>query len=261
MQWHSFVATNSKIFIPMKKVLCFLCLTLVFYSCKKQSNDPYSLPDSYSNQGLGKSANDLLSAAKYTTLNIQVQYMPGYALDPGTIANVTSYLNSICNKPGGINITQSQIPASGDTMTPNKVAVLEKQNRTAYTSGNTISLYIMVTDGYDTSVSILGFSYRNTSICLFGKDIFDHSGGLGELSRVAMESSVLEHELGHIMGLVNLGTLMVAPHQDVAHGNHCSNANCLMYYAIESHTGIGMYNDIPALDSNCVHDLRANGGK
>lgn len=245
----------------MKKLLLFLSVTLLFYSCKKQIADPYALPDSYSNQALGKSANDLLSAKNYTTINIEVQYMPGYALDPLTIDSVTIYLNRICNKPGGIAITQSQITAGADTLTLDKVAAIEKQNRTAYTAGKTISLYILVTNGYDTSVSILGFSFRNTSICLFGKDIADHSGGFGELSRAALETSVLEHELGHILGLVNLGTPMVAAHQDVAHGNHCSNTNCLMYYAIEFHVGIGMYATIPTLDSYCLNDLHANGGK
>ncbi len=245
----------------MKKILLLFSFTILFFSCKKQNSDPYTLPDAYSNQALGTSAHDLLSADKYTTLNIQVQYMPGYQLDPAAITNVTNYLSAICNKPGGINITQTQITGSGDTLNPSKVAALEKQNRTAYNSGSTISLYILVSDGYDTSVSTLGFSYRCTSICLFGKDIFDHSGGTGEMSRVNLETSVLEHELGHILGLVNLGSPMQTAHQDVSHGNHCANTKCLMYYAIELHVGLGLFSTVPLLDTNCSNDLHANGGK
>jgi hypothetical protein len=247
----------------MKKILLFTCLTLLFFSCKKVATDPGSLPNAYSDQKLGASANDMLGGGKYTTLNVQVQYMPGYALDPAVVTAVTDYLSGICNKPGGVTITQSQIAANGDTLTVDKVAVLEQQNRTAYTGGATISLYVMVTDGYDTAKTVLGFAYRNTSICLFGKSVFDHSGGFGEVSRVSLETSVLEHELGHIMGLVNLGTPMVVFHQDTLHNNHCTNARCLMHWAIETQSAYNIThpNSVPGLDSNCRNDLRANGGK
>ena len=246
----------------MKKIIPLLCFVLFLFSCKKQSTDPESLPNSYSDQALGKSANDLLSDAKYTTLNIQIQYMPGYAPNPTAISNFTAYINSLCNKPGGVNVTQQQIAANGDTLTVDKVAVIEAQNRTAYTAGNIIAIYILITDGYDTSANTLGFAYRNTSICLFGKNIFDHSGGFLEVTRISLETSILEHEFGHILGLVNLGTSMVVPHQDTVHGNHCNNPDCLMYYAIDTHDALpGLANRIPVLDSNCIKDLRGNGGK
>ena len=247
----------------MKNNLLFLGIVLLFFSCKKQTNtDPETLPNAYSNQAIGQSAKDLLTASPYTTLNIQVQYMAGYSLDTAVISNVTTYLASLCNKPGGISITQTQIPATGDTLNLYKVAVLEKQYRTAYTAGNTISLYVLVTDGYDTSLSVLGFAYRNTSICIFGKDIFANSGAVGQVSRVSLESTVLEHELGHLMGLVNLGTPMLTPHQDVANGNHCTNSKCLMYWAVETHGAFRtIINKIPVLDTNCLEDIRAFGGK
>jgi len=245
----------------VKKIVLFFCLTLFFFSCRKTVNDPAALPDSYSNQPLGASARDLLTASRYTSINIQVQYMPGYQLDDVAIANVTAYLSMLCNKPAGVNVTQTQIAANGDTLNPEKVGIIERQTRTAYTSGSVISLYIIVTDGYDTSGSVLGFAYRNTSICVFGKNIFSHSGGFGEPTRVSLESSVLEHELGHILGLVNINTPMVAPHHDLAHGNHCSNPQCLMYYSIDLHSSILHPSTIPMLDSSCRNDLHANGGK
>ena len=234
------------------------------FSCKKETTyAPGTLPNSYSNQSLGASAKDMLTDNTYTSITIQVQYMPGYSLDPTTISNVTAYLSGICNKPDGVTITQTQIAADGDSLNLTQVAILESQNRTSYTSGHNLALYVLVTDGYDTAGAVLGFAYRCTSICLFGGNIFAHSGGLGEVTRDALESSVLEHELGHILGLVNNTTPMVVPHQDVAHGYHCTNPNCLMYYAMETNDGLGMIgaNNIPLLDSNCMDDLHANGGK
>ena len=143
------------------------------------------------------------------------------------------------------------------------IAILESKNRTAYNAGNSVALYVLVTDGYDTAVNTLGFAYRCTSICLFGANIFSHSGKLGQVSRDALETGVLEHELGHILGLVNIATPMVVFHQDTTHGNHCDNPKCLMYYAMETKDIFGIIgaNHIPLLDSNCRNDLRANGGK
>jgi hypothetical protein len=238
-------------------------LFIVFvFSCKKDSNNQYGLPDVYSNQNLGASANDLLSAKKYTSINIQIQYMPGYAPDATVINNITAFLNSVCNKPGGITIQAEQIAANGADLTQSDVSIIEKQDRTAYTSGSTVDLYVLITDGADTSVQILGFAYRNTSICLFGKTIYNNSGGIGRVSRVNLESDVLEHELGHLLGLVNIGSPMQTNHIDAAHGNHCNNQDCLMYYAAESKGTLSLLgNAIPQLDANCLNDLHANGGK
>ncbi len=252
------------ILVPMKQLLVIVLISVFFFSCKQEQPDPYALPDSYSNQSLGKSANDLLSDTKYTALNVQIQYMPGYAPDSQAVSNLSAFLNSVCNKPAGIMINTMEIPGSGDSITPLKAALIEKKYRTAYTSGTTISVYVLITDGYDTSVTTLGFAFRNTSVCLLGKDISDHSGNTGStggITRAALTTSVLDHEICHLLGLVDLGSPVQTAHRDVAHGFHCTNTSCLMHYAIELHKGLGAYTKIPVLDSNCLHDLRANGGR
>jgi len=245
----------------MKKIIPLLFI-IVLYACNKNNSSPYSLPDSYSNQSLGASANDLLSAKRYSSIHIQIQYMPGYEPDPAVITNLSNFLNSVCNKPGGISVEESQIAANGANLTVNDVSVIEKQERTAYTNGSTLDVYVLITDGEDTSTSILGVAYRNTSVCLYGKTIYSNSGGFGQVSRPSLESTVLEHEFGHLLGLVNIGSPMQTNHIDAAHGNHCNNQDCLMYYAVESKLSIGsLGSSIPQLDSNCLSDLHANGGK
>jgi hypothetical protein len=244
----------------VKKLLLFCCLSLVFFSCRKTEVTP---SHNYDNQQLGNSANDLLGDTRFTTVVVQVQYMTGYKLEQDAIDHVTAFLSMLCKKPGGITITQTQIGATGDTLDPTKVAMLEKQHRTAYTSGTTIALYILVTDGVDTSKNTLGFAYRNTSLCLFGKTIANNSGGFGKPTRIALESNVLAHEIGHILGLINVGSPMVVNHEDPDHSKHCNNPLCIMYYSIELNGG-GVISDpgrILELDYNCRNDLRANGGR
>ena len=98
---------------------------------------------------------------------------------------------------------------------------------------------------------------------ILGKTIHDNSGGIGQASRTKLETTVLEHEFAHILGLVDSGSTMQTNHKDAAHGNHCNNTNCLMYYASETTDilGVLLTGSIPVLDANCKADLTANGGK
>src|SRR5207247_219007 len=100
-------------------------------------------------------------------------------------------------------------------------------------------------------------SYWNTSTCVFGKTMYNNSGGSGQVTRTQLLTTLLEHEFGHLLGLVDQGTPMIAAHKDISNGAHCDNTHCLMYYAIETADAGTMNNNIPSLDANCMADLKA----
>jgi hypothetical protein len=249
----------------ISSLIVFSFLLSLFAGCKK-SDTISNLPSiaNENNKVVGASANDLLSAAKYSSVKIEIQYMPGYQPDAAAINNLTAFLNSLINKPGGVSIIQTQIASAGNTvLTLNDIATVEKNNRTVYTSGSQLGVYFLFTDGSYSDANVLGLAFRNTSMAILGKTIHDNSGGIGQTSRTKLEITVLEHEAGHILGLVNIGSPMQSNHQDAAHGNHCNNTSCLMYYASETTDilGILLTGSIPTLDANCKADLTVNGGK
>ena len=240
-------------------------IIIALAACKK-SDKVTGLPsiNNDNNKVVGASANDLLSASKYTSVKIEIQYMPGFQPDAVAVNNLTNFINSLINKPDGVTVVQTQIASAGKTvLSLNDIATIEKNNRTVYTSGNQLGVYFLFTDGNYSEGNVLGIAFRNTSMSLLGKTIHDNSGGLGQASRTKVVSTVLEHEFAHILGLVNIGSPMQTNHQDGAHGNHCNNTNCLMYYASETTDilGILITGNIPQLDANCKADLTANGGK
>ena len=240
-------------------------LMLAIAGCKK-SGIITNLPsiNNENNKAVGASANDLLSAAKYSYIKIEIQYMPGYQPDAAAVNNLVAFINSLVNKPGGVTVVQTQIASAGKTvLSLNDIATIEKNNRTVYTSGNQLGAYFLFTDGNYSEANVLGLAFRNTSMSLLGKTIHDNSGGIGQASRTKVVSTVLQHEFAHILGLVNIGSAMQTNHQDGAHGNHCNNTNCLMYYTSETTDilGILITGNIPVLDANCKADLTANGGK
>jgi hypothetical protein len=237
-----------------------LIALLSFAGCSKDKQaatplDPYGL-------SVGASAHYFLSGTTYPSITIEVQYMPGYAPTAVALDEMVKLLTDRCNKPGGVTITQKQILGSGKTLSVNDIVAIEKQNRTVYNTADHFSLYVLVTDGDYTDANVLGIAYRNTSICMFGKTVAKYSGGFGQVSRARLESNTLQHESGHLLGLVGIGSPVQTNHKDPAHPDHCVNTKCLMYFESEGVGGLGgLTGGIPPLDSACVADLRANGGR
>lgn len=252
----------------MKTYLLVFAIVIVLLSACSKSTTSYvnnpNAPEYLHNRPVGGSANELLASTKYTSLKIEVQYMTGYAPDAAALNHLQTVLTGLVNKPAGISIVTKEIPASANlTLSVNDITNIEKNNRTVFTSDNELGVYILYTNGNYTDASTLGVAYRNTSVALFGKKIQDNSGGLGQASRTKLVATVAEHELGHLLGLVDLGSAMQTNHKDAAHGNHCSNTNCLMYYASETTDILGFLvtGNIPSFDANCRADLHANGGQ
>ena len=248
------------------KTLVAAFLFLLFIACKKETTGFNNNPDAnyLHNRAVGASANELLTAATYKSLKIEVQYMTGFAPDASALSHLQNILSNLLNKPSGISIVTKEISASSSlTLSIDQVRTIEEQNRTVFTSGDQLGVYFLYTNGNFTDNSVLGAAFRNTSMVLFGKTIHDNSGGVGQTSRTKLEATVLEHEFGHIFGLVDLGSTMQTNHKDAAHGNHCNNSNCLMYYASETTDILGflLTGNIPSFDANCTLDLHANGGK
>ena len=158
-------------------------------------------------------------------------------------------------------ITENEIPGTGSEIYGlGDIARIEQQYRTAFNTNDQVSVYVLITNGLYRTGNVFGAAFRNTSICMFGKIIHQRSGGV-QVSIVNIESTVLNHEFGHLFGLVDFGTPMQTNHRDSDHGNHCNNATCLMDYGIETDGSLLVGGTIPVFDVNCRNDLKANGGK
>jgi hypothetical protein len=248
------------------QILTTTLFLLVFNACEKDAVvfNNNSGSNNLNNRTVGASANELLSSGIYKSVKIEIQYMTGYAPDVSALSHLQNILATYLNKPSGITIVTKEISASSSSsLSIDQIRTAEEQNRTVFTAGDQLGVYILYTDGNFTDNNVLGAAFRNTSIVVFGKTVYDNSGGLGQASRTKLEATVLEHEFGHILGLVDVGSSMQTNHKDVAHGNHCNNSSCLMYYASDTRDVLGFLvtGNILSFDANCIADIHANGGK
>ncbi len=254
------------------KLLRIITLFLFAFALSCSSDDSSSNIENGINKGpnlkaTGKSAHAFLSADNYESIVVEIVYVEGFRPTSQTLANLKNFMEARLNKPGGISFTETAIPSPGTSpYTLKEIAAIETQYRTKYNSPNVLALYAFFADGQyvnDTTTSFtLGTAYRNTSFVIYERTIQYLSTNIEALNRTNLESTVILHEFCHLLGLVNFGTPMQSQHQDKAHGEHCDNENCLMYWKTERN----MVTDpaisaIPQLDANCIADLRANGGK
>ena len=220
-------------------------------------------------RSVGDSANDMLSNTNFQNIVFELFYVEGLRPTNNTISNFEDFVNARLNKSGDVTITLTQIESPNRAVyTITDIRNLEDDLRTAYNDENTVAVSGIFIDGeYSENTengTVLGVAYRNTSFVLFEESIQSFSGQPLAPSRTVLESTVLNHEFGHLLGLVNAGTPLQSDHQDVEHGRHCTVEDCLMFWTAE--TGEGLLNmisggSIPSLDSQCIADLQANGGK
>lgn len=244
------------------KSLALVVLVAIAFGCEKDPEVPaYVVNNSVKPV-------DFLSDKTYTALNIEVGYVDGYQPSAAALSNLTTFLTQRLNKSATITVTQHTIPATGRvTIDVDAIREMEKLQRKTVTSGKILTAWIMFLDvEYSESTStskVLGIAYGASSMAVFEKSVASYTQP-NMPARSAIETLILDHEFGHILGLVNNGTTMVAPHQDSGHGAHCSNPDCLMYWQAEGSTNLADVlgnNSVPPLDANCIADLKANGGK
>lgn len=252
----------------------FLILLMIGTGCKKEdpliteqedtSTEGQKDDDSSTSHII---ANDFLSDKKFDKLIVEIQYVEGYQPKSASVDKLKAFLQERLKKPAGITILKNAIPPPGKAAySLEDIREVEKGSRTQEPHEKTLTAYIFFADADYAENSgnskVLGIAYGRTSMVIFEKTIKEYSGGLTQPPVSTLESTVIQHELGHTLGLVNNGTSMETEHQDEPNGKHCNNKECLMYYTAETTDIVGNLTggNVPELDNNCLDDLRANGG-
>ncbi len=236
-----------------------LIFFLLLGACKKI--DPFQITDDIVPK-------DFLSSEKYEKLILEIVYVKGHMPTTDAVSHLVNVLNERLSKPKGILINYKEIDSPGkSSYSVTDLREIEEEYREYFPKKEILSAYIFVSDagysGDSQNSKAIGVAYDPTSFAIFEKTIRDHSGGIGQPSLISLEATGLLHEFGHLLGLVNNGTTMTEHHQDVGNGYHCTDSDCIMYYAAETTdiTAFLIGGSIPGFDAKCINDMKNNGGK
>ncbi len=281
------------------------CFFLVL-ACSKNSDDTpeeESIPiDKSANLlGTGDSANDLLSNDKFTRLKIELAYVTGFRPTSSAINAFVDYIEGHTFKQN-IELIYNELPSPAkETLTLQEIAKLESDNRTVYNDGETLGIYIYFADApaddddEEEGLVTLGAVYRNTSMVIHEETVKRFAGLSSFITVADVENATINHEFGHLFGLVNLGSDQVNDHEDPEAESHCVVTGCLMRAELQftasqltarssqtgdlselqsacslsGHSVLKMLEQTtakglgtaPDLDSECILDLQANGGR
>ncbi|NAS32418.1 membrane metalloprotease [Flavobacteriaceae bacterium R38] len=261
----------------MKKILFVVGLfSLILASCSSddttdETPSPVTPPANITAnlQPVGTSARDFLTAENFNSIAIDIVHVEGFRPTNESINNLVSFIEERTFKPDGIRVQFTSIPSNGDNeFSIQEIAEIESERRTLYNDGDELTLFIFFADADSENSEgnsvVVGAAYRNTSMVIYESTLLRVlSNSNSGLTRTTVESGVLNHEMSHLFGLVDLGTPLQSDHLDTENGNHCNVPSCLMEFQIDFGAGMAMMagNVIPQLDPQCIADLQANGGR
>lgn len=256
-----------KLFNHKYLLLTILSLTFVVYSCSDSGTgpDPDPNPVEFNSKAApGDSAKSFLESDQYTSLQVEIDYMPGHEPTQGGLDRLSTFLEQRLNKQTITFSTPSQVESSGQSSyTSDDIRSLEEDHRNNYTEAgsSTLHAYFLIVDGEFEQSNVLGIAYWNTSMAFFGQTIEDVSGTPPAApSEEQVEGTVFRHEFGHNMGLVGNGTPTQSDHKTDGSA-HCTEDGCLMEPSVETANFFqNLSGETPGLDQLCIEDLQANGG-
>jgi len=259
-------------------ILLFLTFALIL-GCSKDSNqsNDQKVVKTANLKGPGDSDHDILSDDTYKNMLIEIAYVSGYAPTELAVSNFLDQLNERVYKDD-IRIIYKELDSpEKDSLSINEISDLETEHRTVYNDGDTLGLYIYFTDAASSGdkpeedLVTLGAVYRNTSMVIYEATIRNLTSKSNFISNSTVETATLNHEAGHLLGLVNLGTgdavdKSVNDHEDPEAESHCNEQNCLMRAELQFGWGMAKMltaknGAIPSFGTECLLDLKTNGGR
>ena len=204
----------------------------------------------------GQCRYEILKGNSYSKLHIEVNYVTGNEPDSDALNLLKQRIQEVTDKTS-ISVSQSSFGSTDNSYTLEEILEIENNERTRTKSGNTFVIHILYLNGeYEDNDQTLGLAYSGSSFALFKEKIEDSAFLL--ISSTDIERSVIVHEFGHLLGLINNGYQSPHNHEDSQHPHHSNNDESVMYWAIESQD-IGNQIDCEPpnnFDSDDLDDLR-----
>ena len=174
----------------------------------------------------------------YTELIIEIDFESGYKPETSSTDLLTQRISEVCSFSQGISteFTETNFADVG-TWSADDVREQGWDNKNADpTVGKTLRWQLIFpAESYEDD-SVLGVAVDASTIAIFGESVDGAAGLFNRPSAEEVENSVIVHEAGHLLGLVNLVYTSPVDHEASDKPGHSNNEDSVMYWAIESVT-------------------------
>lgn len=178
--------------------------------------------------GPGAFAGMLLADSPAAALVVDVLAQPGATVDTGVVATLRELLATHAGKSVTVR-GPMEIPASGSTHSAESIRGLADAHGRRQGGGAGV-VHVVYLRGEYTDDGALGVAVRGDTFALFPDQIAGAATPL--VSRGRIERAVATHELGHLLGLVDL--YLRTGRADPEHPGHSPNRRSVMFWAVES---------------------------
>ena len=181
---------------------------------------------------VGECRYEILQDNKYSKLHIEINYVSGNEPDSEALNLLRQRINEVTDKKS-VTISQNSFGSTDSSYSLEEILDIEDSQRTKFKNGDEFVIHILYLNGeFEDNDKTLGLAYKGSSFAIFKEKIEDAAFLL--ISAQDIEKSVLVHEYGHLLGLVNNGYTSPHDHEDSEHPNHSNNEDSVMYWAVES---------------------------
>lgn len=190
---------------------------------------PGASPDAVTPAGpVGSLAGRYLRPDGSEQVLIQILAQDGAAPQPAVPERIRSVLARVSGKP--VALAGAGLGGGPRQWTSDELRALADRSSPAPTPQQAVLTLLFLRGGFAENERAVGVAVRGDVAAVFADRVTEAAGTLG--SRTAVEDAVTMHEVGHLLGLVDL--VLDTGRQDPEHPGHSPNRDSVMYYAVES---------------------------
>jgi hypothetical protein len=182
---------------------------------------------------VGRFAPWLLRPDASARVVVEVRAADGAALRQSSIDHLTSELTRVSGKPVSV-VGGPAIRAEARAWTADELRVEADAPNTLHQGtapdGDAVLRVLAVHGSFGGDDGVLGVSVRGDTAVIFSDQVA--ASGSVLIGSAGIESAVVTHEAGHLLGLVDL--YLHTGRQDPDHPGHSTNQGSVMYWAVES---------------------------
>jgi hypothetical protein len=182
------------------------------------------------NVDVGQLAAFYLRPSQSSTLVVEVSAQSGTDPAAGNVSHLQNVLHSVSGKPVTVDGPRRLDGGARSWSAQELRNLADSAARTGQGNGKAVLRLLFLHGDYNGDAQVLGISVRGDVAAIFSDRLADAASPI--TGATVLEDAVMEHEAGHLLGLVDL--YLHTGRQDPDHPGHSTNKSSVMYWAVES---------------------------